>query len=200
MRLVRYADDFVVLVRGSRSDAEALFSDITEVLQPIGLALSLEKTKVVSIDEGFDFLGWHIQRHHQRGTARQYVYTYPSKKSLASITEKIRLLTQPNCHDTLTDLIASINRVVPGWCAYFRNGASSSTLQYVGNFLFWRVFRWLLKRHPKTSKRTIVRRYMPGWIIQSEGIPLFQPGKVHVIRYRYRGSAIPNPWTVKPVV
>lgn len=190
----------MVLVRGNRSDAEALFPIIAEVLTPIGLTLSPEKTKVVSIDEGFDFLGWRIQRHRQKGTSRQYIYTYPSKKSLASITEKIRILTQPNCHDTLTNLIVSVNRVVPGWCAYFRNGASSSTLQYVGNYLFWRVFKWLLKRHPKTGKRTIVRRFMPGWIIQSEGIPLFQPSRAHVIRYRYRGNNIPNPWTAKPVV
>lgn len=78
MRLVRYPDDFLVLVRGGRSDAEALFPVIIEVLRPIRLTLSPDKTRVVIIDEGFDFLGWHVQRHRQRGSNRQYVYTYPA--------------------------------------------------------------------------------------------------------------------------
>ena len=60
MRLVRYADDFVVLVHGTRQDAEALWDEVTAVLAPIGLRLSEEKTRVCHVDEGFDFLGWRI--------------------------------------------------------------------------------------------------------------------------------------------
>ena len=62
MRLVRYADDFVVMVAGQRHDAEALRDEIAAVLAPMGLQLSAEKTKICHIDEGFDFLGWRIQR------------------------------------------------------------------------------------------------------------------------------------------
>jgi len=62
MRIIRYADDFVVMIAGTRQDAEALWGEVTAVLAPIGLRLSEEKTKVCHIDEGFDFLGWHIQR------------------------------------------------------------------------------------------------------------------------------------------
>ena len=67
MRLVRYADDFVVLVHGTRQDAEALWDEVTAVLAPIGLRLSEEKTRVCHVDEGFDFLGWRIQRRNRRG-------------------------------------------------------------------------------------------------------------------------------------
>jgi RNA-directed DNA polymerase len=56
-RLVRYADDFVVLVAGSRDDVEGLRDEVARVLAPMGLRLSEEKTKIVHIDEGFDFLG-----------------------------------------------------------------------------------------------------------------------------------------------
>jgi RNA-directed DNA polymerase len=80
-RLVRYADDFVVLVAGTRADAEGLHHDVAQVLAPMGLRLSEEKTRVVHIDEGFDFLGWRIQRQQKRGSAKRYVYTYPSKKA-----------------------------------------------------------------------------------------------------------------------
>jgi RNA-directed DNA polymerase len=89
-RLVRYADDFVIMVHGTRDDAAALQGEIAEVLAPMGLHLSAAKTSVVSLNEGFDFLGFRIQRRRKRGTDRHHVYTYPSKKALASIVGKIR--------------------------------------------------------------------------------------------------------------
>jgi RNA-directed DNA polymerase len=66
-KIVRYADDFVVMVGGVRADAEALFDEVSKVLAPIGLRLSAEKTRVCHIDDGFEFLGWHIQRRTWRG-------------------------------------------------------------------------------------------------------------------------------------
>ena len=85
MRLVRYADDFVVMVAGTRDDAEALWDEVGALLAPIGLRLSEEKTRVCHIDEGFDFLGWRVQRRNWRGRIRKRaVYTNPSKKSLLS--------------------------------------------------------------------------------------------------------------------
>jgi RNA-directed DNA polymerase len=80
-RLVRYADDFLVLVSGRREDAVWMRDVVAAVLAPMGLRLSLVKTKVTHVDEGFDFLGWRIQRHRQRGGDRCYIYTYPAKKS-----------------------------------------------------------------------------------------------------------------------
>ena len=65
--IVRYADDFVIMVRGQRSDAEALWQETAMVLAPMGLNLSPKKTRVSHIDEGMDFLGWHIQRRRWRG-------------------------------------------------------------------------------------------------------------------------------------
>ncbi|MGH9258327.1 MAG: reverse transcriptase domain-containing protein [Acidimicrobiales bacterium] len=55
-RLVRYADDFIVLVAGTRADAETLRDEVAEVLRPMGLRLSETKTTIAHIDEGFDFL------------------------------------------------------------------------------------------------------------------------------------------------
>jgi RNA-directed DNA polymerase len=77
-RLVRYADDFVVMVAGTRAHAEALTDEVAAVLATMGLRLSEAKTSIRHIDEGVDFLGFRIQRHQQRGSQRRYVYTYPS--------------------------------------------------------------------------------------------------------------------------
>ena len=79
-KLVRYADDFVVMVSGQRGHAEALREEAAAALAPMGLRLSPEKTRVVHIDEGFDFLGFYIRRRRKRGTLKQCVYTTPSRK------------------------------------------------------------------------------------------------------------------------
>jgi RNA-directed DNA polymerase len=79
-RIVRYADDFVVLVAGTKAHTEALREDVAAVLAPMGLRLSEAKTKVCHIDEGFDFLGFRIQRRLKRGTTKRVVYTYPRRR------------------------------------------------------------------------------------------------------------------------
>lgn len=59
-KLIRYADDFVCVIRGNSDHAETLKEEIREVLAPLGLEFSEEKTGIVTIDEGFDFLGFTI--------------------------------------------------------------------------------------------------------------------------------------------
>ena len=196
MRLVRYADDFVVLVNGIRQAAEALRDEVTAVLAPIGLRLSEEKTGVCHVDEGFDFLGWRIQRRNRRGQhGRKAIYTYPSKKALASIIGKVRKLTRRACHRTLAVLLRRLNPVLRGWCNYFRHGVSSRTFNYVDHFAFWRIVGWLRKRHLGLSIHTLVKRFLPGWTIREGGIELFRPSKTAIERYRFRGTRIPTPWS-----
>jgi len=195
MRLVRYADDFVVMVAGTCDDAEALWDEVASVLAPVGLRLSEEKTRVCHIDEGFDFLGWRIQRRSWRGRAgKRAVYTYPSKKALASVMAKVRSLTRRAKHRTLADLLRSVNPVLRGWCNYFRHGVSARTFGYLDHFSWWRVFGWLRKRHVGLNKGTLVRRFLPGWVVRDGGVEMFRPRAIAIVRYRYRGSRIPTPW------
>ena len=141
-RLVRYADDFLVLVSGSREHAEELRGDVAEVLKPMGLRLSVEKTRITHIDEGFDFLGWRIQRHRKRGTDRQYIYTYPARKSVHSVTAKVKELTsRQNVGLPLTVLLHRLSLVLRGWCAYFRPGVSNVAFCYLGHYTWMRVVR-----------------------------------------------------------
>ena len=195
MRLVRYADDFVVMVHGTRDQAEALQGEVATVLAPMGLRLSEEKTRVCHVDEGFDFLGWRIQRRSWRGrSGKMAIYTYPSKKALASIIGKIRALTRRERHRTLADLLRRLNPVLRGWCNYFRHGVSTRTFSYVDHYAFWRIVAWLRKRHVGLNMRTLVRRHLPGWRIHDAGIEMFRPYRVTIERYRYRGTRIPTPW------
>ena len=194
MRLVRYADDFVVMVAGTRNDAEALRDEVGTVLAPMGLRLSAEKTRVSHLDEGFDFLGFRIQRRPQPGSDRRYVYTYPSKKVLAAVKDGMRMLTRRRAHRTLAALLQRVNPLLRGWCAYFRHGVSKRTFGYVDHFAFWRIVGWLRKRHLGLNWGTLRRRYLPEWEISDGGTALFRPRAVAVTRYRYRGARIPTPW------
>ncbi|MGC8627200.1 MAG: group II intron maturase-specific domain-containing protein [Acidimicrobiales bacterium] len=165
------------------------------MLAPMGLRLSEEKTRVCHIDEGFDFLGWRIQRRPWRGRiGKMAVYTYPSKKALASVTAKVRSLTRRAKHRTLADLLRSVNPVLRGWCNYFRHGVSSRTFSYVDHFSFWRIVGWLRKRHAGLKMGTLVHRFLPRWEVRDGKVEMFRPRTVPIVRYRYRGTRIPTPW------
>jgi len=194
-RLVRYADDFVVMIRGTREHAEALRAETSAVLAAMGLRLSEEKTRVCHIDEGFDFLGYRIQRRSWRGRAdKRAVYTYPSKKALASVMDKVRTTTRRHKHRTLADLLRLLNRVLRGWCNYFRHGVSAQTFRYLSHYTWHRVVGWIRKRHNGLNWGELHRRHLPGWEIRDGQTELFQPQTVATTRYRYRGSRIPTPW------
>jgi RNA-directed DNA polymerase len=193
-RIVRYADDFVVLVAGTQAHAEALRKEVARVLAPIGLRLSEAKTKVCHIDEGFDFLGFRIQRHQQKGSNRRYVYSFPSKRSVTSIRRKIKAITGQITQQTADQLYLQLGRMVRGWAQYFRHASSSRTYHDIQNYVWWRVWRWLLKKHPRTPKRWIIHRYFNGWWPEYDGVTLYKPVSMTIKRYRYRGAQIPTPW------
>ncbi len=199
-RLVRYADDFLILVAGDRADAERLREETARVLLPMGLRLSEEKTVIVHIDEGFDFLGMHIQRHKKLGAAKRYVYTYPSRAALASVKAKVRGATRGTTNQSLSELVSRLNPVLRGWTNYHRHGASSKTFSYLSAFTWRRVWIWLRHKHPKATVRELRRRYLPGWWPTQDKARLFKPDTVAIVRYRYRGTAIPSPWATSQAV
>jgi RNA-directed DNA polymerase len=195
-RIIRYADDFVVMVSGTETDAQALKVEVAEVLAPMGLRLSEEKTTICHIDQGFDFLGYRIQRRQGRGKQKRYVYTYPAKKALASIVDKVRTLTQRRrTNPSLEVLLHRLNPVLRGWTNYFRYGVSSKTFSYLRAFLWRRVVRWLRGKHPRLNWKQLRRRYLSGWWPTAGEVTLFNPSAVSTVRYRYRGNTIPSPWT-----
>jgi RNA-directed DNA polymerase len=197
-RIVRYADDFAIMVMGSKAHADALWEEVSQVLAPLGLRLSQTKSRVCHLDEGFDFLGFHIQRRRKRGTSKYHVYTYPSKKALLSITGKVRALTARSRHKTLSDLLRQLNSVLRGWCNYFRHGVSSSTFSYLDLFAWRRVTGWLRKRHAGINWKDLYRRFLtarPGHRPAEGGQVLFLAPQVPIVRYRWRANNIPTPWT-----
>jgi len=168
------------------------------VLAPMGLRLSEEKTKIVHIDEGFDFLGFRIRRDTRRGSTKRFVYTYPSKKALASIKAKVRAVTKQNTNQPLSKILGQLNAILRGWTNYHKHGAASATFSYLRHFSMWRVVRWLRRRHPRANWKQLRRRYLePEWWPKEGEVMLFDPSTVAITRYRYRAANIPTPWSTE---
>ncbi len=202
-RLVRYCDDFVLMVAGDRHHAEAVRDEVTAVLAPLGLRLAPEKTRVVHIDEGFTFLGFDIRRMRKRGTSEHYVYTKPSKKAISSIKDKVKAKTYRSTrYQDLGELILSLNRSLAGWANYFRHGVSKDVFNAVDYFTWSRLMRWIRAKYQGRtglSIKELRRRFCDqGWRFAYNGVWFTGASSVAVTRYRYRGSTIPTPWTPKP--
>ncbi|MEU9891136.1 group II intron reverse transcriptase/maturase [Sphaerisporangium sp. NPDC051011] len=202
-RLIRFADDFVVMVFGERHHAEALREEVATVLVTLGLRLSPEKTRVVHIDEGFDFLGMTIRRMRKRGTQKYYVYTKPSKKAVQAIKDKVKEKTyRSTLHMDLDKLILSLNRSLVGWANYFRHGVSKDVFDAIDSHAWSRLMRWIRAKYKgknRISLKEIRRRFCgTGWRFAYNGVVFTGASSVAVTRYRYRGNKIPTPWTPNP--
>jgi RNA-directed DNA polymerase len=198
-RIVRYADDFVILVHGTRDDVEALREDVADVLAPLGLRLSAAKTQIVHMSDALDFLGFRIQWRRKRGTSKWYVYTFIADRPIRSVKQKVRALTGRTSQQPPWDVLIRLNQIMRGWANYFRHAVCKHTLGSLENFVWHRVIRWWRRLHRWKWKD--VRRHLTDpsgrWSRPTAGgIELFNIASVPVTRYRYRGSKIPTPWTL----
>jgi RNA-directed DNA polymerase len=202
-RLIRYCDDFVLVVFGDRHHAEALREEVSAVLASLGLRLAPEKTAVVHIDEGFNFLGHYVRRQRKLGTSKYCVYTKPSKKAIQSIRDKVNAKTYRSTrHMDLDEVILGMNRSLAGWANYFRHGAAKATFGAIDSHAWSRLMRWTRAKYAgKTglSMKGLRRRFCDiGWRFAHNGVVFTGASSVAVTRYRYRGSTIATPWTPKP--
>jgi RNA-directed DNA polymerase len=202
-KIIRYADDFVIMVSGDQHHAEELREEVAAALEPLGLRLAPEKTAVVHIDEGFDFLGFHIRRQRKGGTQKWYVYTKPSKKAIQSIKDKVSEKTYRSTRQQdLDELLRGLNMSLAGWANYFRHGVSKATFSAVDHHAWNRLMRWIRAKYAGKSglsMKQMRRRFCDvGWRFACNGIVFTGASSVKVTRYRYRGGNIPTPWTPEP--
>jgi RNA-directed DNA polymerase len=193
-RMVRYADDFVILVRGTKAQAQALKQQTAEFMRErMRLTLSAEKTHITHVDDGFDFLGFRIQRRPRRQIP--VAYSFPSERSFRDIKHRIKELTgRSNIGLSLDELVHALNPILRGWTNYHRHAAAKHCFSYLDHYLWWRVMLWLRKKHPRLTWKQIKRRYWGRRWTSPDGSRLYWPGQVPVTRYRYRGHRIPTPW------
>ena len=196
-RLIRYSDDFVIMVHGTQAQAEDLRAQTAELLAGQGLTLSVEKTHITHVDQGFDFLGFRIQRRPREGKT-PCAYTFMSKANLRAVKQKVKAWTRRNrLNLALSQLLMAINPILQGVANYFQHAAVKRTLHYLTYYTWWRVMRWIRAKHPKANWKWLKERYFGTDKIAAAGVVLFRPDSVPVTRYRYRGARIPTPWNAQ---
>jgi RNA-directed DNA polymerase len=136
----------------------------------------------------------------KRGTQKHYVYTVPSKKSVASIREKVRVKTsRSTLHMSLDELLRSINQTLRGWANYFRHAVAKRLFGHVDSHAWRRIVTWIRRKHNRVSWKDLRRRFCDrGWRLACNGVVFTGASSVSVTRYRYRGHAIRTPWTPTP--
>jgi RNA-directed DNA polymerase len=197
-RIIRYADDFAILVHGSREDTEALREDVAHALAPMGLRLSPAKTRVVHMSDGFCFLGFRIRWKRKRGTNKWYVYTFIDDRPVRTLKAKIRALTHKTSQWDLASVLTRLGQIMRGWANYFKHAVAKKTFGKLDDFTFWRLAHMLRVRHRWNWGQ--LRHHLTAatgrWRIEADGIDFFRIEKVTVSRYSYRGNKIPTPWPI----
>ncbi|MFF3942977.1 group II intron reverse transcriptase/maturase [Streptomyces phaeofaciens] len=150
--LVRYADDFVVFCR-TKEEAWTIKDRISLWLKPRGLAFNEEKTRVVNLDEGFDFLGFNVRRYDGK------LIVKPSKEAVKRIRGKLREAAMRMRAAPIEKVLAHLNPLIKGWATYYRGAVSTETFAALDHYMWKRMFRWAKRRHPKKSKTWVVDRY-----------------------------------------
>jgi len=124
------------------------------------------------------------------------VLTTPSKQALAAVMHKIKQATKTGTSRTLGQVLRKINPILRGWAAYFRYGASKQTFSYLGWYAWWRMIYWIRRKHPHLTWKQIRRRYYGADRIREDKLVLYNPAKMRVERYRYRGTQIATPFNI----
>lgn len=154
-RLVRYADDFVVMCN-SEAQARAARDLARQVLADLGLELHREKTRVVDLNEGregFDFLGCHFHarvsgRLLERGVRRYYLQRWPSQEAMKRVRQRVKELTgRGRAGMDLRAVIAQLNPILRGWANYFRTGNAAIKFIQIDRYVVWRLRGLLCKRY-----------------------------------------------------
>lgn len=147
--VVRYADDFVVFCE-SKADAEQAVQKLTDWLRQRGLTLSAEKTRIVHLTEGFDFLGFNIRHYEAPQTSRSgyKLLIKPSAQSVQRIREKLRDEWLRHRGINVEAVIQHLNPIIRGWAKYFRIGVTSATFSALDDWMFRRECRYVKHTHP----------------------------------------------------
>ena len=152
VNLIKYADDFVV-TGTSQNVLEEAKAMIEAFLNKRGLSLSAEKTRIVHIDNGFDFLGWTLRKYGGK------LLIKPAKKNVQAHSRKVRATIKGMRTAKQEEVIAKLNPIIRGWANYHQNQVAKETFQKVDHITWKQLWRWACRRHPSKSKTWIKNRY-----------------------------------------
>jgi RNA-directed DNA polymerase len=210
--MIRYADDFVAMSNDTIAGVQEAKRDIKTFLETeLHLELSEEKTLITHVNDGFTFLGFHIQR--VKPQRKWVVHLRPAEKAKERVKAKIKDLTSRNWSwmDEFTRL-TTLNAIVRGWAGYYRHTSLLSDIDEIARYVWFRYLAWLEKKHQGSrpgqlvkAKTRVIHNRMRWTAVIREGdntLEAYQwmPTRKELARSHYYQKRIPHPyiWTGEP--
>ena len=198
--LLRYADDWLLLTNGGKAEAIKLRDEFRTFLwSQLKLELSPEKTRITHVNQGFDFLGFHVQRYVYAND-RPKMLVKPASKNIKKFKLKIKEATRrKRFQDSPLLKITALNTVLRGWINYYRH---SNVKKIAKDLDFWvneRLFLWLQKRHKLRPRRILAmyklrengKRYNFGIRNGEDYLFLYKMGDLPLTKFRSRSPENP---------
>ena len=188
-RLVRYADDAVVLCR-TRADADETLRRLGRIMDRLDLRLHPDKTRIVELGlgkEGFVFLGCYLRIVLSHFKRREFLFRWPSPRAMNRIRARIRELTDRRRWAGMKDIrqvVEVLNPVLRGWGNYYRTGNASWKFQQVDRYVNQRLVRLLRQGRGRRRRPFSLRDWSPACFATEFGLhrlvgTIRYPGSVH---------------------
>jgi RNA-directed DNA polymerase len=153
VQFVRYADDFICTASTKEILEQKVLPVIIDFLKERDLELSMEKTKITHIEEGFDFLGFNLRKYKGK------LLIKPADKGIQKFLEEIRQTIKTMRSSKASDLINTLNAKIRGWTNHYKHVVAKDIFSYVDSQIFSALWRWAKRRHPNKSKFWIKTKY-----------------------------------------
>jgi len=153
VHVVRYADDFVITGNSQELLEHTVKPWVEGFLRERGLQLHPGKTRIVHMDHGFDFLGWNFRKYSGK------LLIKPSQKNVKTFYNKVRDIIARHLSSPKAVLIRHLNPVLMGWARYHQGVVAKATFSKLDHQIFWRLWRWGARRHPRWSKGKVYLHY-----------------------------------------
>lgn len=187
-QLTRYADDWVVTCR-TRQEAVRVLRDAERVLTTLGVILNREKTRIVHVRQGFEFLGYKIKRGERplrlpaskrtSGVTSYSLYAYPTNKSVQRFRDHVRTLTRRRAPVTTAELVEDLNPVIRGWGEYYKKAQIRKLFHQLDGWIVRRIWSHRYKRWRNAGWKTLSTRRLRedlGMVALTRLIPSLQSG------------------------
>jgi RNA-directed DNA polymerase len=199
IRVIRYADDFVI-TGPNKTDIINATKIVSKWLKERGLELSKEKSKIVHSDTGFDFLG-HTCRHYDNRdhgyVARKFanrqgfkMLTKPSKKSIKAHSAKLKDVLRKMKAASQEEVIKKLNPIIKGWANYFKGAVSSKTFSKLDHILWQKLWAWAKRRHSNKGKKWIAKKYFHAIGNRKWNFATIKNGEVDLVLNHYSDTKI----------
>jgi RNA-directed DNA polymerase len=183
VHFIRYADDFIITGISQEVLEEKVKPLVVAFLKERGLELSENKSHIIHINDGFDFLGFSIRKYAGK------LLIKPSKTSIKNIRRKIHDIIRKNTSVSATRLIVLLNPVIRGWANHFKHVVSKNVFDALSHYVWQRLWKWARRRHPKKNAPWVRRKYFTRvagnhWVFtDGTGKTIFNPAKVPITRH-----------------